>query len=145
MPTALILLLLLSGCSPKPAANTEKYGTEKTLENDTPETGTSLELEDGEYTASVTLEGGSGRASIESSARITVSDGQPYATIVWSSANYDYMIVDGEKYFNENKEGNSTFTIPVLGFHYKMPVIADTTAMSTPHEVEYTLYFELVE
>ena len=35
------------------------------------------------------------------------------ATIVWSSPNYDYMIVDGEKYLPTNTEGNSTFEIPV--------------------------------
>ena len=31
---------------------------------------------------------------------------------------------------------------PVSAFDWKMPVLADTTAMSTPHEIEYTLYFD---
>lgn len=102
-------------------------------------------LEDGTYTANVTLEGGSGRVSVESPAQITVDNGQVYATIVWSSEYYDYMIVDGEKYLDESTEGNSTFTIPVLDLNKEMSVIGDTTAMSTPHEIEYTLYFEMEE
>ena len=53
---------------------------------------------DGTYTCDVTLEGGSGRATVESPAALTVADGKMTATIVWSSPNYDYMIVDGEKY-----------------------------------------------
>lgn len=102
-------------------------------------------LADGEYSADVTLEGGSGRATVESSAKLTVIDGQMYATIVWSSPNYDYMLVNNEKYENESAEGNSTFTIPVSALEEKLPVVGDTTAMSTPHEIEYTLYFELVK
>ena len=70
-----------------------------------------------------------------------VKDGKISAKIVWSSPYYDYMIVDGVKYENEAKSGNSTFTIPVSGFQYEMPVIADTTAMSEPHEIDYTLNF----
>ena len=52
------------------------------------------------------------------------------------------MLVDGEKYLNEATEGNSTFTIPVTVFDWKMPVTADTTAMSTPHEIDYSLSFD---
>ncbi len=101
-----------------------------------------LGLADGTYEVEVTLTGGSGKASVASPAKITVSDGKIQATIVFSSANYDYMLVDGEKYLNESTEGNSTFTIPVSGFDWKMPVTADTTAMSTPHEIDYSLYFD---
>jgi hypothetical protein len=102
----------------------------------------SLGLADGSYTAAVTLEGGSGRASVTSPAKLTIADGKATAEIVWSSANYDYMKVDGERYDPVSTEGNSTFVIPVTGFDYKMPVIADTTAMSTPYEIEYTLRFD---
>ena len=102
----------------------------------------SLGLEDGRYTVGVTLEGGSGKAYVESPAVLTVEDGQARATITWSSANYDYMIVDEEKYLPENTDGNSVFTIPVTAFDFASPVRADTTAMSTPHEIEYTLYFD---
>lgn len=102
----------------------------------------SLHLEDGTYTVDVTLEGGSGRASVDSPAELTVQDGEITAKIVWSSPNYDYMKVDGVQYNPINTEGNAVFEIPVVVFDYKMPVSADTTAMSTPHEIDYTLYFD---
>ena len=96
---------------------------------------------DGSYTCEVTLEGGSGRATVDSPAALTVADCKMTATIVWSSPNYDYMIVDGEKYLPTNTEGNSTFEIPVSALGVPLSVVADTVAMSTPHEIEYTLTF----
>ena len=96
---------------------------------------------DGSYTCEVTLEGGSGRATVESPAALTVENGKMTATIVWSSPNYDYMIVDGEKYLPTNSDGNSTFVIPVAALNAPLAVTADTVAMSTPHEIEYTLTF----
>ena len=101
-----------------------------------------VDLEDGTYTAEVTLEGGSGRASIESPATLTVKDGKVTASIVWSSPNYDYMLVNDEKYLPVNTEGNSAFEIPVAAFDTALDVIADTVAMSKPHEIEYTLTFD---
>ena len=101
-----------------------------------------LGLEDGEYTADVTLEGGSGRATVDSPANLVVKDGEVTATIVWSSPQCT-MLVGGEKYEPVNTEGNSTFEIPVDGFDYPMEVVADTVAMSEPHEIEYTLTFNL--
>ena len=104
--------------------------------------GTLLSLEDGEYAIEVTMTGGSGKASIQSPALLTVTDGTAYISITWSSSNYDYMIVDGEKYLPTNEEGmNSVFEIPVLSMDEGMPVIADTTAMGAPHEIDYTLTF----
>ena len=100
-------------------------------------------LADGTYTCDVTLEGGSGRATVESPAALTVADGRMTATIVWSSPNYDYMLVDGEKYLPTNTEGNSTFEIPVTALDTPLDVVGDTVAMSTPHEIEYTLTFTL--
>ncbi len=93
-------------------------------------------------TAGVTLEGGSGRAFIKNPCDIVEEDGKiEEAVIVWSSSHYDYMIVDGTKYLNENEGGNSTFTIPVTDYDTPITVTADTTAMSKPHEIEYTLTF----
>lgn len=97
---------------------------------------------DGSYTCAVTLEGGSGRATVESPAALTVADGAMTATIVWSSPNYDYMLIDGEKYMPTNTEGNSTFEIPVTALDTALAVTADTVAMSTPHEIDYTLTFD---
>ena len=107
---------------------------------------TETDLEDGEYEVPVTLEGGSGKASVASPATLIVKDGKTYARIKWSSSHYDYMLVDGIKILPEGKaspEDNSVFVIPVTSLSEPMKVIGDTTAMSTPHEVEYTLDFEL--
>lgn len=100
-----------------------------------------IEMEDGEYAIDVELSGGSGKATVSSPALLIVQDGYAYAQIEWSSSHYDYMIVDGEKYLPVNDEGYSTFEIPILAFNEPMDVIGDTTAMSVPHEVEYTLTF----
>lgn len=105
-------------------------------------TAESLGLADGEYTADVALAGGSGRASVTSPAALTVKDGKCTAIIEWSSPNYDYMKVDEEKYMPLYAEGNSAFEIPVTIFDRPVTVFADTTAMSQPHEIEYTLTFD---
>ena len=89
----------------------------------------------------VTLEGGSGRATISSPAILTVENGQATARIEWSSSHYDYMKVGDVQYDPVNEEGNSVFQIPVTVFDEPMEVVADTTAMSVPHEIEYTLTF----
>ena len=101
-----------------------------------------LDINDGDYTIEVTLEGGSGKATITSPCKINVVDGKTIATIEWSSPNYDYMLVGDEKYLPVNEEGsNSVFEIPV-DLSVPNVVIADTVAMSKPHEVEYTLTFD---
>lgn len=98
-------------------------------------------LADGSYTVELTFEGGSGKAQILSPASICVTNGQAVATVQWNSPNYDYMIVDGEKYLPISTEGGSVFEIPVLAFDEPMEVIGDTVAMSKPHEVEYKIMF----
>ena len=127
----------------------DQDGTEESMTgNDAAEQADGTEVsvpEDGEYTVEVTLEGGSGKATVDSQAKVTVKDGVAYATITWSSTHYDYMIVNGEKYLNENEGGNSTFTFPIDGIPCEMDVIGDTTAMSTPHEIDYTLTFQFPE
>ena len=105
------------------------------------ETEASAKPEDGEYTAELSFEGGSGKAQILSPASLTVKDGAILARVQWSSSNYDYMIVDGEKYLPVNTEGNSEFEIPVAALDEPLAVIGDTVAMSKPHEIEYTLTF----
>ena len=101
-----------------------------------------LGLEEGEYTVSVKLSGGSGKAKITNPAKLIIQEDKATAVIEWGSPNYDYMVVDGEKYLPVNTEGNSTFEIPVAAFDCKLNVSADTTAMSTPHEIDYVLYFD---
>lgn len=106
------------------------------------ENGIETDLEDGEYSIQVDLEGGSGKASVSSPTLMLVKNGRMYAELQWSSSNYDYMIVDGEKYLPTNEEGmNSVFEIPILALDEPVSVIADTTAMGAPHEIDYTLTF----
>lgn len=98
-------------------------------------------VEDGSYTIELTMEGGSGRASIQSPAQLAIADGAATAILEWSSPNYDYMLVNGEKYLPVNTEGNSVFEVPVEALDAPLTMIGDTVAMSTPHEVEYTVIF----
>lgn len=123
----------------------DDVATEKADDSDKKSDGKKLEdlkLEDGTYETEVTLTGGTGKATVESPAKVEIKDKEATATIIWSSPNYDYMIVDGEKYEPVNKDGNSTFEIPVSVFDAEMEVTADTVAMSTPHEIDYTLNFD---
>lgn len=98
-------------------------------------------VEDGSYTIELTMEGGSGRASIQSPAQLAIADGAATAILEWSSPNYDYMLVNSEKYLPVNTEGNSVFEVPVEALDVPLTMIGDTVAMSTPHEVEYTVTF----
>lgn len=101
-----------------------------------------LDLKDGEYSIELSMTGGSGKAAIVSPALLIIKDGRAYTRLQWSSSNYDYMLVGTEKYLNENMEGgNSEFEIPVTVLDSDMNVIADTTAMGAPHEINYTLTF----
>ncbi len=111
----LIMLLLLSGCGRIP---------------------------DGDYAASVSLTGGSGKAYIQSPCSVTVTGGKAVADIIWSSSNYDYMIVGGKTYYPVSTENGSEFLIPVK-LDKEMKVQADTTAMGTPHLIDYTLAFSI--
>lgn len=99
------------------------------------------ELTDGTYQIDVSLSGGSGRASVESPASVTIEGEAVTATIIWSSPHYEYMLVDGGRYEPIQEEGNSTFQIPVA-LDTELEVSASTTAMSEPHLVDYTLYFD---
>lgn len=101
-----------------------------------------LALADGTYQVDVTLGGGSGKASVASPATLVIKDQQATAKIIWSSANYDYMKVSDVRYDAVIEDAHSTFTIPITCFDWNMAVIADTTAMSQPHEIAYTLRFD---
>ena len=100
---------------------------------------------DGEYPCEAELSGGSGKASIESPCSVRIENGKIFARLIWSSSNYDYMLVsdengETEKIMNEAAPGgNSVFQIPVPFFDREFSIIADTTAMSVPHEIEYSL------
>jgi len=99
------------------------------------------EITDGVYTADVVLTGGSGRASVESPAKVVIADGKTTATVIWSSPFYEYMMVGETRYDPIQQEGNATFEIPIV-LDEDMSVSALTVAMSEPHLVEYTLRFD---
>lgn len=99
-------------------------------------------LADGEYTVEAVLSGGTGKAKLLNPTALTVSEGKITATIVWSSSNYDYMIVNGDQYLPITTEGGSTFQIPVESLGVELPVTADTVAMGTPHEIAYTILLQ---
>ncbi|MCR5747681.1 MAG: ABC transporter substrate-binding protein [Lachnospiraceae bacterium] len=126
-------LLFSSASLPNEAFKTARYKTVS-----------SLGLEDGNYYIDARLEGGSGKAALETPSLLSVKDGEAAAMITWSSDKYDYMLVDGVRYDADVSSGASSFIIPVNGFDYRMPVVADTTAMSKPHEIEYTIYFDSI-
>ena len=100
-----------------------------------------VDMSDGTYKIDVVLGGGSGRATITSPATLVVKEGCAYAQIEWSSSHYDYMKVGETTYDPINTDGNSVFELPVTVMDKPMDVIADTTAMGTPHEINYTLTF----
>lgn len=141
-----VFLLLLSGCGAR------SRGTDASAAQ---LSGTSLsavglrsfselsEIPDGSYWIQVSMTGGSGRASISSPTGFYVKDGQATADIHWSSASYDYMKLDGVRYnaFTD-AAGHSAMTIPVSTLDTAIPVLADTTAMSKPYEIEYQLSFD---
>lgn len=133
--------LALIGTKEKWYDHKVKVSDPEPLAGETGEETENAGIEDGSYQVELSMEGGSGRAQITSPAELTAADGEMTARIEWSSPNYDYMIVAGEKYMPVNTDGNSVFEIPVAALDEPIEVIGDTVAMSTPHEVEYTITF----
>ena len=124
------------------AASSETENSDDAADAQKP-TGQTADVADGTYTCEVTLQGGSGRASVDSPATIIVKDGKVTADIVWSSPNYEYMLVDDVQYDPIQTEGNSEFQIPVT-LDEDVAVSALTVAMSQPHLIDYTLHFDSV-
>lgn len=120
----IVLALFLYGCASSPT-----------------ESESQLDIPDGNYSVTLELEGGSGRANVTSPCNVSVENGQATATIEWSSSNYDKMGVDGKEYKPINSDGNSQFQIPIPNLDCDLTVSAETTAMSQPHTIDYTLHF----
>ena len=102
-----------------------------------------VDKDDGLYLVDVSMEGGTGKASVDSPAEFEVFEGRGVVTLVWSSSHYDYMLLNGKKYLPVNTRGNSMFVIPVLAYDEPFEVVGDTTAMGSPHEVGYRLTVSL--
>ena len=97
---------------------------------------------DGRYEIEVSLQGGSGRAYVESPMEIDISDGSMTAVVVWSSPNYDQMLVNGTYFYPVNEDGNSVFEIPLISLEEDLSFSAETLAMSEPHEIDYLLQMD---
>ena len=109
---------------------------------DMPPEAVAIDLPDGEYSIEVNMTGGSGRASISSPTWLYIEDGKAYARLLWSSSYYDYMLVDEYRFDNLTTDGsNSAFKIPITALDEEIDVIADTTAMGDPVEIEYHITF----
>ena len=131
----LMILLLLAGCSSTPTAPGSAPASSPTSASSTAPT-------DGSYTIEVTLSGGSGKANVDSPTMLTVAGGQMTATITWSSPYYTWMEVGGVQYTPTSGQGeNATFEIPVI-LDTDVAITAETTAMSEPHDIDYTLHFD---
>lgn len=144
-----VLTLMLTACSTKDqngnAADNSNVLAKEVVSTDYDikkvETSNDVAISDGDYDLYVELLGGSGKSTVTSPAKAKVNNGNIIVLIEWSSPNYDYMIVNGEKYLPVNSSGNSVFEIPIEQFECDIEVIADTVAMSKPHEIEYRLSF----
>ena len=150
MLAVLMVVFLLSGCGARTGADSSDTGLPSVQSSEVRATATGLlsfselsEIPDGSYWIRVSMTGGSGRASITSPTGFYVKDGLATADIHWSSASYDYMKLDGVRYdaFTD-AAGHSAMTIPVPALNTAIPVLADTTAMSKPYEIEYELSFD---
>ena len=93
------------------------------------------------FPAAFSFSGGSGRVSI-SCERVILNKGDTEAVIVFSSPDYSYVKVDDRVYQGSYTEKTSTFRIPAV-LDSEFTVKGCTTAMSTPHEIEYRLFVSL--
>ncbi len=140
---SLICLFMLTSCGSRGVSSYDEGVSADSLnpaESEAAAAGTGIR--DGTLSVDIRLEGGSGKAYIKSPVTVNVSGGDMKAVLVWNSKNYDYMIVDGVRYDNETPGEESSFTVPVKSIDAPLNIIADTTAMSTPHEIEYVIYWE---
>ena len=131
-----------NGNSGKPDQES-KY--ESDLNKSTARVNSTTGLKDGVYTPdSFSWSGGTGKVSITCS-KVTVTGGQAYATITFSSPHYQYVKANGNVYYPSAKTGSSTsFVIPVE-MNKNNSVVGMTTAMSTAHEIKYTIFVYIAE
>ena len=118
---------------------------ESALNKSTARVNSTTGLKDGVYTPdSFSWSGGTGKVSITCS-KVTVTGGQAYATITFSSPHYQYVKANGNVYYPSAKTGSSTsFVIPVE-MNKNNSVVGMTTAMSTAHEIKYTIFVYIAE
>lgn len=96
-------------------------------------------LPEGDLKAEITLSGGTGKTTIQSPADVHIENGVITAEIVWSSSNYDLMIVDGREYTPVSVDGGAKFVVEIPSLNEPLNIQARTVAMSTPHLIDYTI------
>ena len=118
---------------------------ESDLNKSTARVNSATGLKDGVYTPdSFSWSGGTGKVSISCS-KVTVTGGQAYATITFSSTHYQYVKANGNVYYPSSKTGSSTsFVIPVE-LNKNNTIVGMTTAMSAAHEIKYTIFVYIAE
>ena len=115
---------------------------ESDLSGGTSKVNSSTTLADGVYIPDgFSFSGGTGKVSISCS-KITVTNGQAYATIAFSSPYYGYVKANGNKYMANVSGGSSIFTIPVQ-LNQNNTIIGMTTRMSVAHEISYNIFISL--
>lgn len=138
-----------SGTTGNNTTNNGKPDQESKYESDlnksTARVNSTTGLKDGVYTPdSFSWSGGTGKVSITCS-KVTVTGGQAYATITFSSPHYQYVKANGNVYYPSAKTGSFTsFVIPVE-LNKNNSVVGMTTAMSTAHEIKYTIFVYIAE
>jgi hypothetical protein len=129
------------------AAGTEEE-TESELSAETEAELSSLSPEEaglriGSYSLKGELTGGSGKAHFDGPLLLTVEEEGSFLTFTMSSPYYDYVIVEGERFEPLEPDGNSTFRVPFERLNEDFLFTADTTAMSEPHEIDYSVRIDL--
>lgn len=115
---------------------------ESDLSGGTSKVDSATTLADGVYTPDgFSFSGGSGKVTISCS-KLTVTNGQAYATIAFSSPYYGYVKANGNKYMANVSGGSSIFTIPVE-LNKNNTIIGMTTRMSVAHEISYNIFISL--
>ena len=122
------------------ADNVSKYESDTSGSTSHVDSGTTLK--DGVYTPDCfTWSGGTGKVQITCN-KVTIQNGQAYATLVFSSDHYQYVKANGNKYYTTKGGGSATAVIPVA-LNQNNKIIGMTDKMSVAHEIEYTIFIYL--
>lgn len=104
---------------------------------------TSTKLQDGVYAPdSFSWSGGSGRLKGISCEKITITNGQAWATIVFASSAYDAVRANAQEFAGTISGDTATFEIPVQ-LNANNVISGRTTKMSQPHWVDYSIFIGL--
>ena len=115
---------------------------ESDLSGGTSKVDSSTGLKDGSYVPDkFSWSGGTGKVQISCS-KVSITGGQAYATITFSSDAYGYVKANGNMYYPDHSGGGSTFVIPVA-LNKNNSIIGMTTRMSVPHEIQYSIFVYL--